>query len=64
ELRAIVIRLNSSLPAKFGNRFMFFDMAGLSHVSECNLMVDSPGNQKLRYIVGILESLVKRGFRN
>ena len=64
ELRAIMIRLNSSLPAKFEDRFMFFDMAVLSQVSECNLMVDSLGNQKLRYIVEILESLVKRGFRN
>jgi len=35
ELRAIVIRLNSSLPAKFGDRFMLFDMAVLSQVSEC-----------------------------
>jgi len=36
ELSAIMIRLNSSLPAKFGNRFMFFDMTVLSQVSECN----------------------------
>ena len=36
ELRAIVIRLNSSLPSKFGDRFMFFDMAVLIQVSECN----------------------------
>jgi hypothetical protein len=32
ELRARVIRLNSSLREKFGDRFMFFDMAGLSQV--------------------------------
>ncbi|MCK4641069.1 MAG: hypothetical protein KAU06_07010 [Candidatus Marinimicrobia bacterium] len=59
-----MIRLNSSLLAKFGDWFMFFDMAGLSQVSEYNLVVDSLGNQKLRYIVEILESLVKHGFRN
>jgi len=34
ELRAIMIRLNSSLPEKFGDRFMFFDMTVLSQVSE------------------------------
>jgi len=42
ELRAIVIRLNSSLPAKFGDRFMFFDTAVLSQVSGLTFEMINP----------------------
>jgi hypothetical protein len=35
ELRAIVTRLNSILQRKFGDCFIFFEMAVLSQVNEC-----------------------------
>ena len=41
DLRAIAIRLNSSLPGKFGDRFRFFDMAVLSQVSECDVTCEN-----------------------
>jgi len=43
ELRAIVIRLNSSLTAKFGDRFMFYDMAVLSQVPRFTFEMICPG---------------------